>query len=116
MAEAAKMALVYEGKSIATDKEGYLKNMSDWSEDIAQLIAARDSIVMSKAHWEIIHALRDFYSEYQLSPTMRVLVKYIGAHLDKEKGSSIYLLRLFPGNPAKVAARIAGLPRPTNCL
>ena len=116
MAEVVKVALVCKGKIIATDSEGYLKNLSDWSKDIAQLIADRDSIVMSKDHWEIIHTLRAFYNEYQLSPTMRVLVKYIGAHLGKKKGSSIYLLQLFPGNPAKVAARIAGLPRPTNCL
>ena len=110
------MALIYKGKTIATDKEGYLKNLSDWSEDIAQLIADNDALVMSNSHWEIIHELRAFYSEYQLSPTMRVLVKHIDSRLGKEKGSSIYLLRLFPGNPAKVAARIAGLPRPTHCL
>ena len=110
------MTLIYNGKTIATDKEGYLKNLSDWSEDIAQLIASNDELVMSDAHWEVIHELRNFYQEYQLSPTMRVLVKYIGTRLGKEKGSSIYLLQLFPGNPAKVAARIAGLPRPTHCL
>ena len=33
-----------------------------------------------------------------------------------DKGNSIYLHKLFPGNPAKLAAKIAGLPRPTNCI
>ena len=110
------MALNYKGKVITTDKEGYLKNLDDWSEDIARLIAENDAIIMSDKHWEIIHALRDFYSEYELSPAMRPLIKYIGSRLGSEKGSSIYLLQLFPGSPARVAARIAGLPRPTNCL
>ena len=110
------MALTYKGKVIATDKEGYLKDLDDWCEDIATLIAESDAIVMNTAHWEIIHELRAFYSQYQLSPTMRALVKHVGTRLGKEKGSSIYLLKLFPGNPAMVAARIAGLPRPTHCL
>lgn len=110
------MALTYKGKTIATDKEGYLKNLDDWCEDIAVLIAGESHLVMSTAHWEIIHALRSFFREYQLSPSMRALVKYISMHVDKDKGSSIYLLKLFPGNPAKVAARIAGLPKPNNCL
>jgi tRNA 2-thiouridine synthesizing protein E len=47
---------------------------------------------------------------------MRPLVKYIGQRLGKEKGNSIYLLQLFPGSPAKLASKIAGLPRPENCL
>jgi tRNA 2-thiouridine synthesizing protein E len=44
------------------------------------------------------------------------LVKLVRESLGEDKGTSIYLLGLFPGNPAKVAAKIAGLPRPTNCI
>jgi tRNA 2-thiouridine synthesizing protein E len=47
---------------------------------------------------------------------MRIFVKTIGEQLGKEKGSSIYLMRLFPGSPAKIAGKIAGLPKPTNCI
>jgi tRNA 2-thiouridine synthesizing protein E len=47
---------------------------------------------------------------------MRVLVKLVARELGREKGNSLYLLRLFPDSPAKLAAKIAGLPRPTNCL
>jgi tRNA 2-thiouridine synthesizing protein E len=51
-----------------------------------------------------------------MSPAMRALVKYTEKKLGPEKGRSIYLLNLFPPSPAKVASKIAGLPRPTNCL
>ena len=47
---------------------------------------------------------------------MRPLVKYVSQTLGSDKGSSIYLLQLFPGSPAKVASKIAGLPRPEHCL
>jgi len=47
---------------------------------------------------------------------MRPLVRLTARELGSDKGNSIYLLRLFPGNPALVASRIAGLPRPENCF
>lgn len=110
------MALVYKEKSIATDKEGYLKNLGDWSEDIAKLIATEEKIVLTEAHWEMIELVREFYTSYELSPAMRPLIKFTALNLGKEKGNSIYLLTLFPGSPAKLLSKIAGLPRPTNCL
>jgi len=103
-------------KIIATDKEGYLKNIADWSEDIAAVIAQEENVSLSQDHWDVIYLLRQFYTEFELSPAMRPLVKYVAQHLGKEKGNSIFLLTLFPPSPAKVASKIAGLPRPTNCL
>lgn len=110
------MALVVNNNTIATDKEGYLINLDDWNTDVAITIARDANIELLDKHWEIIHLLRKFYQEYQLSPAMRALVKYIGHHLDQKKASSIYLMLLFPPSPAKIASKIAGLPRPDNCL
>jgi len=47
---------------------------------------------------------------------MRPLCKTVAEHCGLEKGRSIYLLQLFPGSPAKLVARYAGLPKPKNCL
>ena len=99
-----------------TDKDGFLCNLNDWSPAVASELAASDNITLSDAHWEIIYALRDFYAEFDLSPAMRPLTRYLKEKLGADKSASIYLLTLFPGSPAKVAARIAGLPRPENCL
>lgn len=102
--------------SIDVDKEGFLKNLNDWSPDVAIQIADSEGISLSDDHWEIITILRDFYSTYEISPAMRILVKSVKEQLGSEKGSSIHLLTLFPGSPAKIASKIAGLPKPTNCL
>ena len=99
-----------------TDDEGFLLNLSDWSPAIAKTIAQREDIQISEAHWEIIQIIKQYYSEYDHSPAMRPLVAYIKNNLAAEKASSIYLMKLFPGSPAKLAAKIAGLPRPENCL
>lgn len=100
----------------ATDSEGYLENLSDWSENVAEQIAQSEGMQLTEAHWQIIHLLRRFYEEFELSPAMRPLVKYIGLHLGKEQARSIYLMQLFGDSPAKMASKIAGLPKPTNCL
>jgi len=104
------------GIPISIDKDGYLQNLDDWSKDIAPTIAKAEGITLRDQHWEVILLLQQFYKEFDLSPAMRPLVRYIGKALGKEKGNSIYLMTLFPPTPAKVASKIAGLPRPTNCL
>lgn len=98
------------------DEEGYLLDLADWSTELAEQLAAEEGVALSDAHWEIIHLLRNFYEEYGLSPAMRPLVKAVNKSLGSEKGRSIYLMTLFPGSPPKLAAKIAGLPKPANCL
>lgn len=110
------MQLIVEGKIIALDKEGFLKNLSEWNREIATEIAARENIVLTAEHWEVIELLRKFYQEFQISPSMRALVKRTEQLLGAEKGRSVYLLQLFPPSPAKLASKISGLPKPPNCL
>ena len=100
----------------ATDAEGYLLNLHEWNPQIAYIIAEKEGIILTPAHWEIIRVIREYYAEFDLSPAMRPLVKYTTLKLGPEKGKSVYLLTLFPGSPPKIAAKIAGLPRPANCL
>jgi|TARA_B110000977_G_scaffold190941_1_gene262352 tRNA 2-thiouridine synthesizing protein E len=101
---------------LETDKEGYLKHLSDWNPNVAEWLAEGVNVTLNKDHWDVIHALRNFYADTGISPAMRILVKIVKQKVSLEKGNSIHLLTLFPGSPAKLAAKIAGLPRPTNCL
>ncbi len=99
------------------NNEGFLEDAWAWTPQVAETIAAEDSIELSDNHWEIIDFLRDFYKEHEVSPpSNRLFVKAVKEAFGEEKGNSIYLMQLFPGTPAKTACRIAGLPRPTNCL
>ena len=100
----------------AFDSEGFLRNLADWTPEVAQQIARSEDIALTPAHWEVIALLREYYREYDSSPAMRPLVKYCGLKLGADKGRSIYLMSLFPGSPAKIGSKIAGLPKPDNCL
>ena len=101
---------------LEVDKEGFLVNLNDWSEAVADSIARKDGINLTEAHWEIIYLTREFYQTFQISPSMRALVKRTEQTLGAEKGKSIYLLQLFPASPAKFVSKIAGLPKPANCI
>ncbi len=103
-------------RTFELDKDGYLADLNDWSVDVANALAAAESLELTPAHWEILELLRAFYAEYQLSPATRPLIKYTALKLGAEKGNSLHLNHLFNGTPAKLAAKLAGLPRPTNCL
>ncbi|MGH8437228.1 MAG: TusE/DsrC/DsvC family sulfur relay protein [Pseudomonas sp.] len=108
--------LIVNERSIALDKDGYLVELSDWSPAVAEALAIQEEMPLSAEHWEILQLLRAFYSEFQLSPATRPLIKYVALKLGPEKGNSLNLNRLFKGTPAKLAAKLAGLPKPTNCL
>ncbi len=110
-------AVIHLGSgNLALDREGYLRDLTAWTPEVAEALAQASGVDLGEAHWEILWLLRDFHAETGLSPAMRVLVRLVRERLGADKGNSLYLLRLFPDSPAKLAARIAGLPRPTNCL
>lgn len=109
-------SLQLDDRQLPVDKDGYLIEPADWSEAAAAALAEREGIELTDAHWEILWLIRDFYAEFQLSPANRPLIKFVASKLGSEKGNSLHLNRLFNGAPAKLSAKLAGLPKPTNCL
>ncbi|MBA1231837.1 TusE/DsrC/DsvC family sulfur relay protein [Pseudomonas viridiflava] len=108
--------LIVAERTLELDKEGFLKDLNDWSLEVAHALAAEEGLPLTAEHVEILQLLRAFYSEFQLSPATRPLIKYTALKLGVEKGNSMHLNRLFNGTPAKLAAKLAGLPKPTNCI
>lgn len=98
------------------DAEGYLLDPADWTPQLAERLAAEQGLALTPQHWQLIRLVRAFHEEFRLSPGMRPLVGYAREKLGPEQGRSIHFMRLFRGeNPAKMLARLAGLPKPTNC-
>ena len=105
-----------DGKTLDTDEEGYLENLSDWDPTVAAVMAGIDDCELTENHWEVIHFLREYYEEYEIAPAVRILTKAISKKLDKEYGNAKYLYELYPLGPAKQACKYAGLPKPTGCV
>lgn len=98
------------------DKEGFLVDLRLWDRDIAIRVAQSEGIKLTNEHFVVLHLARDFYQDFDISPEMRPLVKWVKKHLGNDKGNSMYLLSLFPNSPAKLISKIAGLPKPLNCI
>lgn len=98
------------GKSIELDADGHLIHSADWNEAIAAELAKDEGIErLTDDHWKVIRYMRNTYIEKGDAPTIR--------RLTKESGVDTKLLyELFPKGPAKKAARIAGIPKPTGCV
>lgn len=110
------MSIEVNGTRLKTDKEGYLADWAQWSQAVAEHMAARDGCELTPNHWEVINFLRDYYAEYEAAPPIRVLVRTIGRRLGQDKANTKYLYQLFPDGPGKQACRYAGLPKPKGCL
>jgi tRNA 2-thiouridine synthesizing protein E len=95
--------------AVQTDAEGYLANKDDWSEGLANELAKELGLELSDDHWKVLNAARAIESESGSSPGLRKISKRSETPI-----KAIY--KLFPDGPAKLIAKIAGIPKPKSCL
>ena len=98
---------VLEG--IEFDEEGFMVDADDWTPTIGETIAAILELELTERHWDVINFVRQEYADNGEAPTLRRITK-VGGIPTKE------LYQLFPGGPAKIAAKVSGLGKPTGCI
>ncbi len=92
------------------NEEGFFVDPEQWSEAMVPELARREGIEhLTDAHWQVIRFMRSEYVAKGTGPTVRVLGKTSGVSIKD-------LYQLFPKGPAKVAAKIAGIPKPRGCI
>ncbi len=107
------MALEVEGKTVETTDNGYLVNLEDWSEAVAEAIAKVEGIELTQQHWDIIHYLREeHFDNGGNEPNERTILKDMGKKWGS-KPTSKDMYTLFPAMPSKQGRMIAGLPQST---
>lgn len=98
------------GRPVATDIEGYLKNLDEWSEDFAQAQARAENLELTEAHWQVIAFLRAYFEEHRVQAQVRAMIWHFTKTWGPERGNNHYLHALFPvGGPQKQGNRLAGL-------
>ncbi|HMX15464.1 MAG TPA: TusE/DsrC/DsvC family sulfur relay protein [Rhodocyclaceae bacterium] len=108
--------IAINGREIETDAEGYLANLDDWSDEVAEFLSRQDQLELTDRHWKVLTWIREYYQEYGTAPNLRIMTKTIGDSLGDEYADKKFLFDLFPYGPAKQAARYAGMPKPTGCV
>jgi TusE/DsrC/DsvC family sulfur relay protein len=100
----------YGAVSVDVDDEGFLTDFSQWSRDVGAAVAREEGLAeLTPAHWKVIEFMQKEFRENDQVPSVRKLNKS-GVVTTKE------LYALFPGGPAKKAAKIAGLKKPEGCV
>lgn len=108
------MAYDVNGQSIETTDAGYLVNLTDWTEEVATVIATEEGIAeLTDRHWDVINYLRDEYlNNNGNQPMERAIMKAMGEKWGaKLKSKDLY--DLFPRAPSKQGLKVAGLPATT---
>jgi tRNA 2-thiouridine synthesizing protein E len=98
------------GVSVERDPEGFLVDPSRWTREIAVEIARESGIPeLTDRHWMVVNFMRERYLTTGTAPSIRSLGKESGVPIKE-------LYQLFPKGPAKLAAKIGGIPKPRGCI
>jgi tRNA 2-thiouridine synthesizing protein E len=98
------------GTEVDIDDEGFFRQPTQWTEEMAPELARAEGIdALTDRHWVVIRFMRQEYFDKGTGPTVRALGKTSGVSVKE-------LYQLFPKGPAKVAAKIAGIPKPRGCI
>jgi dissimilatory sulfite reductase related protein len=95
---------------VDVDAEGFMTNPDQWNETIAEAIACENGTPeLTDRHWLVVRFMRERYLSTGSAPSIRALGKESGVPVKE-------LYALFPKGPAKLAARIGGIPKPKGCI
>jgi dissimilatory sulfite reductase related protein len=100
---------IVAGKEYLFDKENFLWRPEDWTEELAEVLAAESGIdTMNDDQWRLVRFLREYYFYNGRAPLNKDLKAGLGM-------SVLDLECLFTGGIRRVARRVAGLPNPRTC-
>ena len=96
--------------SIEVNDEGFLVDHEQWNEEVAVEVARSVGIEeLTDRHMQVVNFMRNRYLETGSAPSIRSLGKLSGVAIKE-------LYKLFPKGPAKLAAKIGGIPKPRGCI
>lgn len=98
------------GATVEVDDEGFMLQPGQWTREIGAAIAADGGVPeMTDRHWKVVEFMREAYLRDGAAPSIRTLGKASGVPVKE-------LYALFPKGPAKLAAKIGGIPKPRGCI
>jgi TusE/DsrC/DsvC family sulfur relay protein len=96
-------------ENVEFDDEGYMIDPNAWTPEIGEAIAESIGLNLTDRHWIVINFARSEFESKGEPPTLRRITKTTDVNTKE-------IYQLFPGGPAKVAAKISGLGKPTGCI
>ncbi len=103
-------SLEIEGNTIELRADGCLKNMSDWTPELAEKMASLDGLTLTEQHWNVLNIMRKYYNEYNTSPILKLLRRELSKQYGSNFASNEALDALFVHGVQKQGSRLAGVP------
>ncbi|HQU15252.1 MAG: hypothetical protein B7Z66_09015 [Chromatiales bacterium 21-64-14] len=110
------MPIQVDGKTLATDQEGFLLDPSEWNRGVAEFIAQGENLDLTADRWTVVEFVREYFEERQTVPEARTVLKMMGERLGKERGTRRALHDLFPYGYGQQACKIAGMRKPLKLM
>lgn len=102
--------------SLALDQDGHLVDYTLWNEEVAQQLAQSLELELTEWHFAVLHAVRAFYQQFGHSPATRPLIKFLMKTVSADIDNAVLQARFNTGLVARHLSRLAGVPKPVNCL
>ena len=96
-------------ETVKFDDDGFMVDPNAWTPEIGEAIAESLGMTLTDRHWVVINFARQEYESKGEAPTLRRITKTTDVNTKE-------IYKLFPGGPAKIAAKISGLAKPTGCI
>lgn len=102
--------------NLELDQDGHLIDYTIWNEAVAQELASTLDLDLTVWHFEILQAVRQFYQQFGHSPATRPLIKFLMKTVSSDVDNALLQERFKTGLVARHLSRLAGVPKPANCL
>ena len=102
--------------NLALDQDGHLVDYTIWTPEVAQELAKSLDLELTEWHLEVLNAVRQFYQQFGHSPATRPLIKFLMKTVGPEVDNAMLQQRFNTGLVARHLSRLAGIPKPANCL
>lgn len=102
--------------NLELDQDGHLVDYSIWNEDVAQVLANSLELELTAWHFDVLNAVRQFYHQFGHSPATRPLIKFLMKTVSSDINNAVLQEKFNTGLVARHLSRLAGIPKPPNCL
>ncbi|WP_026440998.1 TusE/DsrC/DsvC family sulfur relay protein [Acinetobacter tandoii] len=102
--------------NLELDQDGHLVDYTLWTPEVAQELANSLELELTDWHLNILHAVRQFYQQFGHSPATRPLIKFLMKSVSPDINNAMLQEKFNTGLVARHLSRLAGVPKPANCL
>ncbi len=104
------LAKQIDDREVEFNDSGYMLDFDEWDDEIANALAAADDLQLTECHWAVINYIREFFGEYEITPSQVAVIKAVGDRMAEHDCTAKTMGQLFPLDGYDQACRLAGLP------